>query len=262
MNTPALIDWGTLQNFLCVGSGSYNIVEHSRVIFSERERRGVGYLLRGAEIDTDFRSDGDRALYNASNITRGLIVKAISLRDLSVFDLFVDESVAEALRFYSLLELSFLFHGCYVLDNFATNSDFWRCIESAQIDNPTFLSFHVFNYTYHIAGGLTGESTYTSNMQGVMSMTKSAGFYEESKLLEAREFMSLFVSKIQALLMGPIFDNQFKAFYDKYSALAKEIEPNPAPDGLLPYLSSALASSYAGSTPLAVLKLKQLVGKS
>lgn len=90
---------------------------------------------------------------------------------------------------------------------------------------------------------------------------KSAGFYEESKVLETRDFMNVFVSKIRTLLMGPIFDSQFSSFYDKYSAVANAIEPNPAPDGLLPYLSSVMATNWSGSTPLAVLKLNQLVGK-
>lgn len=242
-------------------TGSYEPISQIKTIFDWREKGAFQAYLYNADytFNLEFVSrkyvSGDTA-----ELTRYLICKAICLRDVEALDYLVNEKEGEKIRFYTLLQLLNLFHGVYVLDSIATNSDFWSRIDGGQIDDKTFLSFHVFNYAFHIGKKLPNETEQgSSNISNVLSLSFSSDFYEESKISETKVFMGMFVSKLVSIAESNVFDEQFLQFYREFEPIAKDREINETGLELLEYLSESVAQGWAGERQLAVGKIECLI---
>ncbi|MCW5156451.1 hypothetical protein [Burkholderia cenocepacia] len=251
--------WRRLNSVLCISRGSYDIVQHIKTIFAWREgnsfRAYFGDYLY--ELDEAYK---DKSIhYESIELSRYLIVKSIGLHNVDALDFLVSEKNGEKVRFYTLLQLLQLFHGLYVLDQIATNSDFWGHIDSGQIDDKTFLSFHVFNHTFHMGKRFINEINGSSNISNVLSLSFSSDFYEESKVMETRSFMSVFVSKLTNILRSKVFDSQFLDFYKEFEPISKNKEINKTGWGILEYLHESVAGGWAGERQLAVEKIESLI---
>ncbi|WP_175849260.1 hypothetical protein [Burkholderia cepacia] len=252
--------WNSMNSALHVRNGTYEIISHIKRIFQWQEKNEFSYYISGNKYKFNHgQEDEKHAFYDSTELVRYLIVKSISLHDIDALDILVSEKNDEKVRFYALLQLLNLFHGAYVLDHIATNSDFWHRIDGGQIDDQTFLSFHVLNYTFHMGKRLPNETNNSSNISNILSLSFSSDFYDENKVMEARAFMSLFIGKLISIVNSNVFDNQFVEFYKEFDPISKNKEINKTGWDILEYLNESLVKGWAGERSIAVSRIKELI---
>lgn len=258
-DTETIESWSDMLYTQFIFGGEYKIVQHVKTLFREMQSNSIRYALSNKEIELEEKYTASLSRADATELTRSLILRSISLKNISALDYLTIEAKGEEARFYCLLQMLNLFHGCYVADKIATNSDFWNLVLQADIENKTFLSFHAFHYLYQMGKDLVRSDIHTSNLSGVFSMAKSGKLYEEDKLLETRGFLNAYMDKLIEISQGPVFEAKFRDFYERFNALAGDTEINKKGLGLLETLDEAVVTGWAGEASLAANQIRSLI---
>lgn len=258
MSKENIVLWHYLNQNLFLNDGHYNITEHIDILFKRNQSVDFKTYLEDSEyiFEQNYKEIYIKSYSN--ELTKCLIAKSILGRNINSLDFLVNTKEGEVIRFYSLLQLLSIFHGCYVLDKIATSSDFWSVVKNGRVNNKTFLSFHVLNYCYHIGKKITDEDNCTSNVSNILNLTVGGQFYDESLIAQTIEFLSKFIDKLIAIVQSSVFDEQFINLFTKYNPLSLDESVNPNPMPLTQYLSESIMTNWGGETPLAVRKMKAL----
>lgn len=244
---------------LFIENKKYNQVRHIREIFTDSGMFGFKGYVRRERYEVDNECDEKTFAFEGFELSRYMIARSVCYRNVDALDFLIKDSGSVEVRLYALINLLNLFHGCYIADRRATNSDFWNLVLNAQIDDRTFLSFHVLHYVYHMGAKIIDSDTHTDNLSGVLSMIKGASFYEEDKILETRAFQSKLIDKLEGILNSGVFDESLKAFHAKFDRISDNKEINKSAVNLCQYLVDSFATSWSHETTLLVEKLETFI---
>lgn len=245
--------------FFSLNNGRHEIIITIKNIFNSDARKDFNKYIREDKyfLVTDNYNEKDAA-WLSLDLVRYIICRSISLRNVDSLEILKDEAIPLSVRFYALLKLLHLFNGVYALDQRATNSDFWAVVNSGRIDEELFLSFHAFNYVYHMGTKLTDFDGDTSNLNNILSMYASTSINTEEKILDTKEFIDLFIKKIIGIVRSNIFDKEFINFYNTYNLTESIPNNKESNSNLLGYWEESLANALQ-TPPLAVEKIRTLI---
>lgn len=261
-------EWLTIHIMLGLEDGKYQIIKHARYLFSDTgDGVKIARHLQGlTETDRwrgNKKADFSATFFSSKYAAQYVIVRTIALQDVGELDFLVDENIRKDIRFYVLLQILQLFHGCYVFDKVATNSDFWSAMHNSRIDDLYYLSFHVFSWIRQSRGGLTNDS----DIQGsrtIFNAKELARCIRERAIIKSRSFLNIFMAKILSILQLPIFNQDFKDFYDRYDPYIRATiaydKDGSEYDGLLRYFHDATVfDHWCGDESLIVQKISSLL---